>query len=179
MPYRRLFLFLEGADDERFFRAVLFPLLKERYEDVFPVQISQLSKKKVADWLRSVEGMEADYLYIRDLDRYPCVTAAKDALLEAHPRLAPERIQIVKAEIESWYCAGIGPGKMEDLEVATCSETAGITKEKLEAAIPGGRVNRIPALVEILEGYDLGAAARRNESLRRFLRKHLAVENLG
>jgi len=176
MPYRRLFLFLEGDDDERFFQMVLFPSLKERYDDVRPVQVSQLRKKKIADWLRSIEGMGADYLYIRDLDRYPCVTAAKNALREAHPRLAPERIQIVKVEIESWYCAGIGPGKLEDLEVATCLETEGITKEKLEAVIPGGRVNRIPTLVEILEGYDLGAAARRNASLRYFLRKHLAVE---
>lgn len=176
MPYRCLFLFLEGDDDERFFQMVLFPSLKERYGDVRSVQVSQLRKEKIAGWLRSVQGMGADYLYIRDLDRYPCVTAAKDALREAHPRLAPDRIQIVKAEIESWYCAGIGPGRLEELEVATCLETEGITKEKLEAAIPGGRVNRIPTLVEILEGYDLGAAARRNASLRYFLRKHLAVE---
>jgi len=28
MPFRRLFFFLEGDDDERFFRAVLFPLLR-------------------------------------------------------------------------------------------------------------------------------------------------------
>ncbi len=176
MPYRRLFLFLEGDDDERFFRAVLFPLLSKRYANVFPVQVSQLRKKKIAGWLRSIERMGADYLYVRDLDRYPCVTAVKGALRKAYPRLAPERIQIVKLEIESWYCAGIGPGRLEGLEIATCLETEGITKEKLEAVIPGGRVNRIPTLVEILEGYDLGAAARRNASLRYFLRKHLAVE---
>lgn len=175
MPYRRLFLFLEGDDDERFFRAVLFPSLRKRYEDIFPVQMSQLRKKKIADWLRSIEGMRADLLYVRDLDRHPCVTAAKEALREAHPRLAPEHIQIVKAEIESWYCAGIGPGKLVALEIATCLETEGITKEKLEAVIPGGRANRIPTLVEILEGYDLDAAARRNASLRYFLTKHLGI----
>jgi hypothetical protein len=66
------------------------------------------------------------------------------------------------------------PGRLADSEVATCLETEGITKEKLDAVIPGGRVNRIPTLVEILEGYDLMAAARRNTSLRYFLRKHLA-----
>jgi hypothetical protein len=176
MPYRRLFLFLEGDDDERFFRAVLIPLLRRRYEDIRPVQVSQLTKEKIANWLRSVEGMRADYLYVRDLDRHPCVTAAKDALREAHPRLAPDRIQIVKAEIESWYCAGIGPGRLAGSEIATCLETESVTKERFEAVIPGGRVNRIPSLAEILEGFDLEAAARRNSSLRRFLRKHLAAE---
>ncbi|MFL6198580.1 MAG: hypothetical protein ACJ76J_05365 [Thermoanaerobaculia bacterium] len=175
MPYRRLFLFLEGDDDERFFQSVVFPALRKRYEDILAVQVSQLKKKKIADWLRSIEGMGADCLYVRDLDRHPCVTAAKQALRDAHPRLSPDCIQIVKAEIESWYCAGIGPGTLADLEIATCLETEGITKEKLEAVIPGGRVNRIPTLVEILEGYDLRAAARRNASLRYFLTKHLGI----
>jgi len=176
MAYRRLFLFLEGDDDERFFRAVFFPLLRRRYDDVFPVQMSQLTKKKIADWLRSVEAMKANYLYVRDLDRHSCVTAAKNALLETHPRLIPDRIQIVKAEIESWYCAGIGSGKLADSEIATCLETEIVTKEKFDAAIPGGRVNRIPVMAEILESFDLEEAARRNSSLRYFLQKRLAVE---
>lgn len=176
MAYRRLFLFVEGDDDERFFRAVLFPLLRRRYDDIFPVQVSQLTKKKIADWLGSVKAMRADYLYVRDLDRHPCVTAAKNALLEAHPRLTPDRIQIVKAEIESWYCAGIASGNLAYSEIGTCLETEIVTKERFEAAIPGGRVNRIPTMAEILERFDLAAAARRNSSLRRFLRKHLALE---
>lgn len=175
MAYRRLFLFLEGDDDERFFRAVLFPLLRRSYEEIRTVQVSQLTKKKISEWLRSVGSM-GDYLYVRDLDRHPCVTAAKAALLEAHPRLVPDRIQIVKAEIESWYCAGIGSGKLADSEIATCLETEIVTKERFEAAIPGGRVNRIPAMAEILERFDLEAAARRNSSLQRFLRKFLAAK---
>lgn len=115
MAYRRLFLFVEGADDERFFGAVLFPLFRKRYEEVRVVQVSQMTKKKVSDWLRSVERMRADYLFVRDLDRHPCATAAKDALRDVHPRLDPARIQVVKVEIESWYCAGIGSGSLAQL----------------------------------------------------------------
>ncbi|MFP5284407.1 MAG: hypothetical protein ACLGI9_01570, partial [Thermoanaerobaculia bacterium] len=82
----------------------------------------------------------------------------------------------VKTEIESWYCAGIGAGKLADSEIATCLETESVSKERFDAAIPGGRVNRIPVLAEILESFDLAAATRRNASLRRFVRKHLAAE---
>lgn len=173
MAYRSLFLFLEGDDDERFFRAVLFPLFRKRYEVVQAVQVSQMTKKKVSDWLRSVEGMRADYLFVRDLDRHPCATAAKEALRDAHPRLDPARIQVVKVEIESWYCAGIGSGRLAELNVATCADTEEITKERLNALLPGGRELRIPAMAEILETYDLERAAQRNGSLRYFLRKHL------
>ncbi len=172
MGYRRLFLFLEGDDDERFFQAVLVPRLLGRYDDVRPVQVSQLTKKKVSDWLRSVQSMGADYLYVRDLDRHPCATAAKAAFQEAQPLLDPARILVVKAEIESWYSAGIGPGRLAGLDVATCPMTESITKERFEAALPGGRANRIPVLLEILERYDVERAVDRNSSLRYFLLRH-------
>lgn len=175
MAYKSLFLFLEGADDERFFRAVLFPLFRKRYEEVRAVQVSQMTKKRVSDWLRSVEGMRADYLFVRDLDRHPCATAAKDAFRDVHPRLDPARIQVVKVEIESWYCAGIGSGRLTELSVATCADAEEITKERLESVLPGGRELRIPTMIEILESYDLDRAAQRNGSLRYFLRKHLGL----
>lgn len=174
MAYRSLFLFLEGADDEQFFERVLNPLLRERYEYVRTILFSQMPRRKVSAWLQSVEGMQADYLFVRDLDRHPCATAAKGALLDIHPRLDPARIQVVKVEIESWYCAGIGPGKFAELSVATCADTEEITKERLESVL-GQRKLRIPAMAEILESYDLERAARRNGSLRYFLRKHLGL----
>lgn len=178
MSYRRLFLFLEGDDDQRFFEAVIIPRLENRYDSIRLVQVSEMEKEKVAEWLRSIEGMEADYLFVRDLDRFPCVSAAKEALQKVHPRLDPNRIQVVKVEIESWYCAGIGQGRLADSEMAACAETEWITKERLNAELPSRRPLRILALAEILESYDLERAARRNGSLRYFLEKHLGVRRM-
>jgi hypothetical protein len=107
MSYRQLFLLLEGDDDERFFRSIVLPLLGSAYDDVRVVQISGLRKEKVNGYLRSIASMKADYVLVRDLDRLPCATAAKDRILKSFPHASPDRIQVVKAEIESWYCAGI------------------------------------------------------------------------
>jgi hypothetical protein len=174
MTFKRLFLFVEGDDDERFFRAVLLPLLSRGYEEIRFVQFSRLKREKVRAWMRSVAGMKADYIYIRDLDRHPCATAARDRVGDSLPWIDPERVQIVKAEIESWYCAGIHKDHpWGTLDVARVPDTHAVTKEAFEVAISRKGEPKIPAMLAILEGFDLDTALRRNESLRRFVRKFI------
>lgn len=43
--------------------------------------------------------MNADYIFVRDLDQLPCATAARDRLLAIFPQVSPDRVQIVKAEL--------------------------------------------------------------------------------
>jgi hypothetical protein len=173
MGYRRLFLFLEGEDDRRFFEAVLIPLFESQYDHILPVLVSRLRKESVLEWLRSAESM-GDYIFVRDLDLFPCVTAVKEALQKVYPRLRPARIQVVKAEIESWYCAGLKPEEREWLtaKVAILPDTEEVTKEQIASALKGDRVD---ALTGMLKRYDLQLAARRNGSLRYFLTKHLGM----
>ncbi len=152
MPYRRLFLFVEGDDDELFFRSVILPLWARSYDDVQFVPFSGLKREKVRAFLRSVRAMEADYLWVRDLDQYPCVTAAKQAVQQIYSQIDPARIQVVKVEIESWYCAGIRAHDTElgALDIATCPDTQTVTKEAFELAVSQRRVPRVPALRAIL-----------------------------
>lgn len=174
MAYRRLFLFIEGDDDERFFRAVLFPLLDDRYDDIRPVQYSKLKKAKVAAYLRSVQAIPgAEYILVRDLDFLPCVTQAKDKVRRHFPQAEPERIQVVKSEIESWYCAGIpeGDSALGALRISSCLETGEITKEVFREALDREGIPSLPALLALLERFDRDRAARRNASFRYFLRK--------
>jgi hypothetical protein len=177
MPYRRLYLFVEGDDDELFFRSVFLPLLQQSYDDVQLVPFSGLKREKVRALLRSVRSMEADYPWVRDLDRHPCVTSAKGAVQQIYPQIDPVRIQIVKAEIESWYCAGIRAQDTElgALDIATCPDTQIVTKEAFELAVSQRGFPRVPTLRAILESFDREAAARRNSSFRYFLDKHAAA----
>lgn len=177
MAYRQLFLFVEGADDERFFKA-LSPLFMPAYDHIAFVQTSQMRKDKLAAFVRSVNSMTADYLVVRDLDRNPCVTAAKSAITAGYPSIDPARVQIVRAEIESWYCAGVKEDDAEfgSLPVAICRDTSEVTKEDLNAALGGGLELRIPAMIAMLERFDPATAARRNASFRYFLRKHLHLD---
>jgi hypothetical protein len=131
--------------------------------------------KKVRAFLQSVESIEgASYLYVRDQDRHPCVTAAKEEVLRAYARIDSERIQVVRTEIESWYCAGIPSDDPElgRLDMATCADTSEVTKEGLEREILERGAPRVAALMTLLESFDRETAARRNGSFRYFLEKH-------
>lgn len=175
MAYKRLFVFVEGDDDERFLDRVGGPFWKRTYDYPKIVKFSQMKKQKIEGFLQSVEAMGADYLWIEDLDRHPCASSAKESLLRRRPFLDPARVQIVKAEIESWYCAGI-PENDPDygaLRIATCAETAEVTKEAFNNAIGQTGTYRIPVLLALLERFDVETAARRNGSFRYFLAKFL------
>jgi len=172
MTYRRLFLFVEGDDDERFFRSVVLPALHTAYDNVQFVQFSTLKKEKLKGFLRSVVAMKADYILVRDLDRNPCATAAKDHILRALPHLDPDRVHIVKAEIESWYCAGIPEDHpWRSLTIGQCADTSTITKEAFETVVLRSGQPKLPTMLALLEGFDREAAIHRNESFHRFLRR--------
>jgi hypothetical protein len=176
MAYRQLFLFVEGDDDERFFRRVTVPLFQERYNEVRIVRYAILKKEKLDGFVRSVQSIAgADYLIVRDLDRHPCVTAAKQSLRQRCPQAEPKRIQIVKTEIESWYCAGIPDGDPDwgDLSIARTPDTEPITKENCLTEMATGRPTLLPVLLSLLERFDRKRAAARNGSFQYFLRKHL------
>src|SRR6185436_2065614 len=152
MAYRRLFLFVEGDDDERFFRTVIVSFFEKRYNNVKIVTYAKLKKEKFAGFVRSVRSMGADYLIVGDLDWHPCVTAAKENLLQRCSQAEPERIQIVKAEIESWYCAGIPEDDADwgSLSIARAPDTERVTKENcLHAMAPSGSP-LLPALLSLL-----------------------------
>jgi hypothetical protein len=174
MAYRQLFLFVEGDDDERFLRAVIEPLFRSKYDDVRFVKFSMAKQDKVAAFLRSVEAIpDADYLLVGDLDMLPCVTAAKERIQRKFPPVDPARVQIVKTEIESWYCAGVTARDPEVPELAKHTETEGITKESFNHAVSKRGLLRVPVMTGILERFDLESAARRNRSFHYFLRKYL------
>lgn len=176
MAYSQLFLFVEGDDDERFFQRVIVPLFRKRYDEVRIIRYAILKKEKLDNFVRSVQSTPgADYLVVRDLDRHPCVTAAKHNLRQRCPQAEPRRIQVVKTEIESWYCAGIPENDPEwgSLAIARAVDAEPITKEKCLAAITAGRPMVLPVLLSLLDRFDRKRAAARNGSFEYFLRKHL------
>ena len=176
MAYRQFFLFVEGDDDERFFQRIILPFFEKRYDNVKIVTYAKLKKEKLEGFVRSVQSIPgADYLVVRDLDRHPCVTAAKKSLRQRCPEAEPERIQVVKTEIESWYCAGIPDDDPNwgSLAIAKVSDTEPITKENCLAAMSVGGPTVLPVLLSILERFDRRRAASRNRSFRYFLDKHL------
>jgi hypothetical protein len=72
MPYTRLFLLVEGDDDPRFVERVVIPKLGSCYDFVQAWKYAQRKAEKVNAFLRSINSMGADYLFLGDLNAHPC-----------------------------------------------------------------------------------------------------------
>ena len=82
------------------------------------------------------------------------------------------RIAVVKAEIESWYLAGLDRRDAESLEIQHSSNTESITKEDFDS-MHEKYTSRIDFMTVILEKFSLDIAKTQNESFRYFCNKFL------
>jgi len=171
MCNKQLFIFLEGNDDERFFENVVMPLLQERYYMIRFWKYSQRKPAKVANFIRSICAMNADYIFAGDLDSDPCITSKKGQITKKNNQLAEEKIIIVAKEIESWYLAGLDEKTSKKLSIRKKIQfTDTITKEDFNRLIPKN-MPRIEFMQKILENYDIEIGKKKNSSFGYFLNK--------
>lgn len=173
MSYDRLFVLVEGDDDERYFKNVLVPRLEKVYDHVQTWQYARRKNEKIGNFLRAIRQMGADYLYIADLDDVSCVTARKNAVTDSQPEVSDGRVVVVVREIEGWYYASVGPALAENLDVRQMDETEGVTKEQFQEMIPGDYDSRINFQAELLNHYSLDEAVSRNQSLCYFVERFI------
>ncbi len=168
---RKLFIWVEGGSDARFFEAVLKPLLEKKYRRVDVRTYATLKKSKVINILRGIQAGGNDYLLVADNDQQPCVTAKKQVIKERFPNVDGERIRVVIQEIESWYLAGLdGPG-LSALGLPDMERTDSITKEDFNFLMPERFDSRIDFMMEILKFFSTRVAGRKNRSFAYFMSK--------
>ena len=150
MAYRRLFIFLEGDDDERFFDRFIKPMYERIYNCVELVKYSEMKKQKVNNFLQSIKAMRAEYLFVSDLDESPCVTAKKERIASEFAKLSEDqRILIVCKEIESWYLAGLNDEGCRQIGIPPSYNTDRISKEQFNGMMPRKFDSRIDFMQEI------------------------------
>ena len=176
--YRRLWLLVEGNDDERFANAILVPEFERTYAEVQVRQYSQRSISDRANLLRSIHAMGEDYILLCDLDELPCVTSKKESMKKSMKSALPlpipdDRIAVVVKEIESWYLAGLDEEGCQALDIDRVNRPDEVVKEEFDALV-GGKINHTDTMIEILKLYKLSVALRRSPSFGYFARKHLA-----
>ena len=171
LTYRRLFVFVEGRDDDRFFDAAIRPLITNRYDHIEIRQYAERKRAWVGRFLRSISQMGADYIFIGDFDGGPCITLKKESLMTRYGGLEFERIYIAKAEIESWYYAGLDEEQCSSLGLHHFDGTESLTKEQFDAQIPIASQTRTEFMVELLSRYDHTTARRQNSSVEYIHRK--------
>ncbi|PKB61243.1 MAG: hypothetical protein BZY79_04930 [SAR202 cluster bacterium Casp-Chloro-G4] len=174
MPYKAIYLFLEGNDDITFFHSIVKPLFERLYDSVISWPYRQRSRRHIQKFIKAIDAMGADYVYVGDIDSFPCVTRKKESLMSAQSRLRSERIYVVKREIEGWYIAGASGRFLSAIgapaEIGSACENR--TKEQFNDLIPRRFQSRIDFMQEVLKDYDVKLAADNNPSFRYFLEKN-------
>jgi hypothetical protein len=172
MAYKRLFILVEGEDDERFINAIAKEIFKEKYDLVMPWKYSKQKNEKINDFLISIKSMNADYIYIADINQSPCITAKKNSITTQLQNIAGDRIIIAIKEIESWYLAGVTKDFCSQHRIKQFENTDTITKEQFNSLMPKEFNSRIDFMSEILKHFSINKAKKKNTSFRYFLEKY-------
>jgi len=177
MCYRRLFIFVEGNDDDRFFQSIIVPKLEKSYDNIEIVNYAQMKKEKTENYLRSAKSM-GDYIFVSDINSSPCVTEKKQKLCNEYNNLDEEKIVIVVKEIESWYLAGLDGNSLQDFrnEITDHTFTETITKEDFNKLIPRKYDSRIDFMQEVLKHFSIDVAKQKSRSFKYFYENYIGYQ---
>jgi len=159
MMRHRLYILVEGPDDERFFRHVLQPHLESTHQSVRIVTYSQRPRKRLEALLKGIHAEGADYIYVCDINSCPCVTARKETVTASVSGLKESQMVVVVPEIESWYLAGVDDESGRALRLRPPVDTNSITKEAFNSLIPQRFSVRTDFMVEVLKSFSLAPCA--------------------
>jgi hypothetical protein len=164
----KLFIFVEGDDDEMFFDKMV-----KNYLACSIKQYARKPKHKIADYLFNLKRMNADYLLVGDINMKPCITAKKQDLSRIY-KLEMDKILIVRKEIESWYLAGLDEAHCKQFGIPVVRDTQKVDKERFEHEfIPKKfKDNKKDFLNEILRVYSIETAKQKNASFKYFADKY-------
>jgi hypothetical protein len=172
--YKKLYIFVEGVDDNRFFDRIAKILLMDKYNEIEIREYSQKTGEYINAFLKSIEKMGADYICQSDLDEAPCASKRKEKLIEKFSSFEESKIIVVKIEIESWYLALLDDNvcKRFKIKPSDIKNTDHITKEQFDMLIPRKFDSRVDFMVEILNCASIETARQRNTSFKYFVDKH-------
>ena len=172
--YQRLFILVEGDDDERFFDHLIRPMYEQICDHIHLWKYSQQKLKRINGFLNSINSMpHADYIFVADLDASPCVTDRKERITSQFEKLSEDRILVVCREIESWYLAGLNDDSRRQIKIRRrFNKTDSISKEQFDSMMPEGFDSKIDFMQEIMKLFDRETASTKNTSFEYFMRKY-------
>lgn len=83
MDHSKLFVFVEGINDEDFLKKVIEPVISNSFEQVVYIRYKKTNPGDVANKLRGILKIpQANYIFLHDFDEHPCITKCKKTVLE-------------------------------------------------------------------------------------------------
>ena len=173
MAQGKIYIFVEGNDDERFFKRIIEPRIPQR---VIYIKYAQLKKKIVINYLRTIQNSDDDYIFAADLDDLPNPSAkikwVRHKFENYHDKkeitIPKKNIAIVIIEVESWYIAGMSDSfaLMNNLDAIIRSEW--VTKEVFNNIFHGKFRSRIDFMQELMKHFAFNSALEKNKSFKYF-----------
>ncbi|MDP3103026.1 MAG: hypothetical protein Q8M95_00285 [Candidatus Methanoperedens sp.] len=167
----KLFIFIEGDDDEKFFGRIIIPMFANKYETVKLWKYAQEKNERISKFLNSINAMKADYIFVADNNGSPCITDRKQRIENDIQNIDKNKILVVVREIESWYLAGIDDGSSKKLGIKSFSNTEQINKSAFNDLKPKKFNSRIDFMSEILKLFCIDTAKMKNGSFSYFIEK--------
>ncbi len=169
MKLRKLYIFVEGNDDELFFKKVMLPLFLKQYSDVEIFKYAQWKRQKVELFIQSIITLNYDYIFTADIDLLETVNDKKKIIRSRFGNLDNSKISIVIKEIESWYLAGCTEEMSAVLNIRIPPNTNNITKEDFNEICHHTYRSRIDFMYELLKNFSYDTAKDKNESYKYFV----------
>jgi hypothetical protein len=166
----KLFIFIEGDDDERFFNRIIIPMCESKYE-VKLWKYAQKKNEKISNFLRSINAMKADYIFVADNNGSPCITDRKQRTETDFKNIDKNKILVVVKEIESWYLAGIDDVSSKKFGIKSFPNTEHLNKSAFDDLKPKKFSSRIDFMSEILKLFCIDTAKMKNSSFSYFIEK--------
>lgn len=178
MSSPRLFILVEGNDDQRFFSRIIKPLLAPRYASVELVMYACMKRARICKFINTIRAMGHEFILVTDNDLEPSIRAKKRVIQERICAVEPGEIMVIVQEIESWYLAGIDRDSARVLGINPPQFTDQVTKERFNRHIPSRYPSRIAYMLDLLSYYSIQVATRKNRSFLYFL-VHYHLEETG
>jgi hypothetical protein len=178
MAGRRLFIFLEGSDDVRFFETIIKPRFEHAYASVELITYACTKSVKVDRFIRGINAMHHDYIVVTDIDLEKSVNAKKNIIMSRFSEAEYQCIMVIIQEIESWYLAGIDDNSAKSIGIHPHKQTDFVTKEHFIRWIPRYYPSKIAFMIEILKHFTLTVAVEKNKSFRFFIEHYLIANPL-
>ena len=168
MAIRKLYIFVEGHDDQLFFERAVLPMLADEYDDIEVIQYAQMKKEKVNLYLQSIETLKFDYIFTCDIDYISTVEQKKKLIQNRFNLVASDKISVAIKEIESWFIAGFPDKVSRSFGIRPQKRTDNLTKEQFNQLYHRNFHSRIDFMIEILNHFSHETAKTKNRSYKYF-----------
>jgi len=177
--YYKLYIFVEGYDDELFFKHIIITKVKnlENYKnaEIKIIQYAQKPNNYIINYIKSIKSMNhTDYIFVADMDNETCITQKKQETIKKYENNVDfDKIIIVKKEIESWYLAGLDNNSLNKLKIKeNFDKTDNIGKGKFNNLKPSKFISLSDFKEEILKHFNIDVAKQKNSSFNYFAKKY-------